>query len=223
MNKLLFGATLFLSSVMSINSFAAFTLNGTRFIYDEGKKNIAIEVTNNSEKTYGGQVWVDNETNANDVFFTPAPNLFKVDGGEKQLIRILYINDVLPKDKESLFWLNVQEIPPAANNDDGNVLAVALNTQVKLIYRPKLLASEREGAEKKVTYNGSVLRNPTPFYFAISQVAVNGIPLKLKKEVMQNISLLAPHSQVDLQQTLSGKVTVEAIDDYGARRIYDIK
>ncbi|EKR5256348.1 fimbrial chaperone protein, partial [Escherichia coli] len=37
-------------------SMAAFVLNGTRFIYDEGKKNISFEVTNNADKTYGGQV-----------------------------------------------------------------------------------------------------------------------------------------------------------------------
>lgn len=37
-------------------SMAAFVLNGTRYIYEEGKRNISFEVTNNAEKTYGGQV-----------------------------------------------------------------------------------------------------------------------------------------------------------------------
>lgn len=41
-------------------SMAAFVLNGTRFIYEEGKKNVSFEVTNNADKTYGGQVWIDN-------------------------------------------------------------------------------------------------------------------------------------------------------------------
>ncbi|HFM3025071.1 TPA: fimbrial chaperone protein, partial [Escherichia coli] len=31
-------------------SMGAFVLNGTRFIYEEGKKNISFEVTNNTEK-----------------------------------------------------------------------------------------------------------------------------------------------------------------------------
>ncbi len=44
------------------------------------------------------------------------------------------------KDRESLFWLNIQEIPPISSADDSNVLAVALNTQVKLIYRPKIFS-----------------------------------------------------------------------------------
>ena len=54
-----------LSISFSSQSMAAFVLNGTRFIYEEGKKNISFEVTNNAEKTYGGQVWIDN-TNQND-------------------------------------------------------------------------------------------------------------------------------------------------------------
>ena len=48
------------------------------------------------------------------------------------------------------------------------MLAVALNTQVKLIYRPKILAEKREDAEKSLTYSGSVLKNPTPYYFCIN-------------------------------------------------------
>ena len=221
MSKLI---SIFITMILSLscfNAYSAFTLNGTRFIYDEGRKNISIEIKNNSNKTYGGQVWVDN-LNSDDVFFVPAPNLFKIGGEEKQLIRLLYVNDTLPKDRESLFWLNVQEIPPVASNDEGNVLAVALNTQVKLIYRPKVLAENREDAEKGLTYSGSTLKNPTPYYFALTQVSVNNSPLSLSKEVEQSISLLAPFSEVNLQRPLSGKVTVEAIDDYGARRTLEL-
>ncbi len=222
MSKLVSIFILMISSLTCFNAYSAFTLNGTRFIYDEGRKNIAIEIKNNSDKTYGGQVWVDN-LKGNDVFFVPAPNLFKIRGEEKQLIRLLYVNDILPKDRESLFWLNVQEIPPVASADEGNVLAVALNTQVKLIYRPKVLAESREDAEKGLTYNGSILKNPTPYYFALTQVSVNNTPLPLSKEIEQSISLFPPFSEVNLQRSLSGKVTVEAIDDYGARRIIELQ
>lgn len=133
------------------------------------------------------------------------------------------MNDILPKDRESLFWLNVQEIPPVATNEESNVLAVALNTQVKLIYRPKILAEKREDAEKGLTYSGSILKNPTPYYFALTQVSVNNRPLSLSKEIEQSISLFPPFSEVNLQRPLSGKVTVEAIDDYGARRVLELQ
>lgn len=221
MNRIVFVFALIISSLTCFKAYSAFTLNGTRFIYDEGRKNIVIEVKNNSDKTYGGQVWIDN-LNGNEVFFIPAPNLFKITGGEKQLIRLLYVNDILPKDRESLFWLNIQEIPPISSADDSNVLAVALNTQVKLIYRPKILAEKREDAEKSLTYSGSVLKNPTPYYFALTQVSVNNNPLVLSKDIEQSISLFPPFSEVNVQRPLLGKVTVEAIDDYGARRVIEL-
>lgn len=46
----------------------------------------------------------------------------------------------LPKDRESLFWLNVQEVPPKpeVKDGEGSVLAMAMNTRVKLIYRPAI-------------------------------------------------------------------------------------
>ena len=42
------------------SAIAAFTLNGTRFIYEEGKKNISFEVSSSSDDIYGAQVWIEN-------------------------------------------------------------------------------------------------------------------------------------------------------------------
>ena len=61
---------------------------------------------------YGGQIWIDNaNTGDQNVYFAPSPTFFKVSGGHKQILRVLKINDSLPKDKESLFWVNVQGNP----------------------------------------------------------------------------------------------------------------
>ncbi|STE74435.1 fimbrial chaperone protein PefD [Escherichia coli] len=51
MNKLGKVALTALLSVSFCNqAMAAFVLNGTRFIYEEGKKNVSFEVTNNADK-----------------------------------------------------------------------------------------------------------------------------------------------------------------------------
>ena len=84
------GVVSLLSLVMSSQAMAAFVLNGTRFIYDEGKKNISFEVTNQSTETYGGQVWIDNTNQDNaQVYMVPAPPFFKVAPKEKQIVRIM--------------------------------------------------------------------------------------------------------------------------------------
>lgn len=203
---------------------ASFTLNGTRFIYNEERKNIAFEVVNNSKSMYGGQVWIDNTNQpAKDVYFIPTPAFFKVEGNKKQIVRIMKINDSLPINQESLFWLNVQEIPPAPSADEGNVLALALNTQVKLIYRPKTLSKQREDAETQLVLSGNVLKNPTPYYFAITSILSGNKPVILSESVKKRLGIFAPFSEVDLGKTIKGKVSVEGIDDYGARRVYSIK
>lgn len=227
--KLIF--TLFLTlCTFSQSAFAAFILNGTRFIYDEGRKNISFEISNESKETYGGQVWIDNVLiPKEDVAFVPMPSFFKVEGGQTQVVRIMKITDKLPKDKESIFWLNVQEIPPV-NKDQNNVMVVAVNTQVKLLYRPTTIIKGRENAESKMTLKkeGSsyVLNNPTPYYFAITELKVNGKTITLSKELSNKLGMISPQSSTllsDIKLTLSSKVIIEAIDDYGAVNKYEVK
>ncbi|EPO8475117.1 fimbrial chaperone [Yersinia enterocolitica] len=230
MNKVMkWGGAMLLSLAVSGQAMAAFVLNGTRFIYEEGKKNTSFEVTNQAEQTFGGQVWIDNTNQGNStVYMIPAPPFFKVAPKEKQIIRIMKTESQLPTDRESLFWLNVQEIPPKPKETDGNVLAVAVNTRVKLIYRPKSLVDGRKGAEKgiKVVNKGgeTYLSNPTPYYFAVTGLKVNGQAVKLSDEVLNKIAQLRPKSEVSLgKQSLNGAVTGEAINDWGGMESYTLQ
>lgn len=218
-----------LSGILAVPSQAAFSLNGTRYIYEEGKKNISFEVSNSSDETWGGQVWIDNESqNKNDVFIVPSPPFFKVDGGSKQIIRLMNVSDTLPKDRESLFMLNVQEVPPMPKNAEGNVIAIAMNTRVKVIYRPKSLAEGRRDAEKQLTLvnrDGSLwIRNPTPYYFAVVKVKNKGIEQKLNDEVADLLSQLKPFSEVNTRlKDLYGEVSVDALNDWGGAVNYVVK
>ncbi|ECG8258428.1 fimbrial chaperone [Salmonella bongori] len=211
---------------ISLSSNAAFSLNGTRYVYEGGKKSLSVMVSNESEQKYAGQVWIDND-NAKDknVYFTTSPTFFKVDPKSKQTIRILDINPDLPQDRETLTWLNVQEIPPAPKAG-GNVLAIALNTRVKLIYRPQTLADGRKEAERKIRLlknNGKYfLENPTPYYFAITGIKVNGTEVKLNKKEGPQLAKFAPFSNVQISNALNGNVTINTIDDYGANNEYQV-
>ena len=226
--KLIF--TLFLTlCTFSQSAFAAFILNGTRFIYDEGRKNISFEISNESKETYGGQVWIDNVLiPKEDVAFVPMPSFFKVEGGQTQVVRIMKITDKLPKDKESIFWLNVQEIPPV-NKDQNNVMVVAVNTQVKLLYRPAGIIKGRNNAESKMLLKKEgtsyILNNPTPYYFAVTEFKVNGKAVPLSKELSNKLGMISPQSSILLngvKLTPTSKVVVEAIDDYGAINKYEV-
>lgn len=216
-----------LATTLSTPAMAAFVLNGTRFIYEEGKKNISLEVTNNAKDTYGGQIWIDNVSqNPSDVFMVPSPPVFKVDAGKKQIIRLMNVNPALPADRESMFRINAQELPPKPAQTEGSVLAIAMNTQVKLIYRPKALNDGRKDAEKKLTTlnKGTTwLKNPTPYYFAVTGLKVNGKTVAIPKDKTAGLAMLAPFSEVDTGLNAGGKVTVLAINDWGGVQDYEIQ
>lgn len=214
------GSALLLLLMISGQSMAAFVLNGTRFIYEEGKKNSAFEVTNQSSETYGGQVWIENTSQTDDTaYLIPVPSFFKVEPKGKQIIRLMKAGS-LPADRESLFWLNVQELPPKPKEVEGGMLAVAINTKVKLIYRPRSLVEGRTGAEKNMLImhrGGKVyLKNPTPYWFAVTAVKVNGQSIKLSDAVLNNVAQMAPGGEISLGNVLlKGAVSVEAVDDWG--------
>lgn len=217
--------------IISSDATAAFVLSGTRFIYDEEKKSIGFDVTNQSKSTYGGQVWITNGDDGikKDIYMIPTPSFFKVAGSEKQVIRVMKIGSGLPLDRETLFKLNVQEIPQKQQLD-GNFLAIAMNTQVKLIYRPKKIKDGRSNAENLISLklcNGiPCLKNPTPYYFAITKLSVNGKAVIFKdKEVMASLNQFAPFSEVILKDAsaspFSGVFSLTAINDWGGDQVYN--
>jgi P pilus assembly chaperone PapD len=214
-----------LVTTLSTPAMAAFTLNGTRFIYEEGRKNISLEVTNNADDTYGGQIWIDNiSADKSGVYVVPSPPVFKVDAGRKQVIRLMNVNPALPADRESMFLINVQELPPKPKQTEGSVLAIAMNTQIKLIYRPKSLTKGRQDAEKKlITINKGTtwLKNPTPYYFAVTGLKAGGRSVTIPKSKEAGLARLAPFSEVDTGLNVSGKLTVKAINDWGGVQDYE--
>ncbi|WP_277621540.1 fimbria/pilus periplasmic chaperone [Pseudomonas chlororaphis] len=203
----------FLGPVSSAH--AALAMDATRYIFPGDKDSVAITVTNESKKTYGGQAWVDNivEKDTRPTFVV-TPSFFKLKGQGKQVLRIIQAND-LPQDHESVYWLNLQDIPPAL---EGSGLALALRTRVKLFYRPAALLKNRKGAEAGMrveTVPGAMaLVNSTPYIFVISAVTdASGKPLKLTAEAADKLLMFMPGGRVVVPP---GIAKVESVDDYGA-------
>lgn len=230
MNKMVkWGLTTLLAFTLSGQALAAFTVSGTRFIYGEGKKNLSFEVTNNAGDTYGGQVWVDNVSESSGVYMVPTPPFFRVSPKQKQIIRVMKTGgETLPSDRESLFWLNIQEIPPQPK-DGENVLSVAINTRIKLFYRPKALEAGRKGAEKKievVSRGGTTyLKNPTPYYFAVVKVEADGKAVALSDDESQKLAMMVPFGEVAVSKLSTGmkNISVSAINDWGGVEDYALK
>lgn len=79
----------------------------------------------------------------------------------------------LPGDRETLFFYNMREIPPAPENSDHAVLQVAIQSRIKVFWRPTALrkkAGEKVELQLQVSQQGNqlTLKNPTAYYLTIA-------------------------------------------------------
>lgn len=220
-NKLLLVFTL---SVYSSLSFSAITIDRTRVVYDGSDKSVSVGVFNrNTEKPYLAQAWVENLDGVKiDKPFVVTPPLQRIDGGDKSQIRIEALPSIseFPQDRESAFYFNVREIPPKPSRP--NTLQLALQTQVKLFYRPKsIVISSTEMAnhpwqEKMVLLknDGKVfINNPTPYY-----ITVLNIGSKNKSDT--DLPMVPPFSKIKTTLTpndISAGVKATYVNDYGGK------
>lgn len=158
-------------------SHASVTLSNTRVVYDADKKESNINVRNNTATPFLVQSWVQgNDLQATKAPFIVTPPLFRMDAGKANALRIIYTGTTLPQDRESLFWLNVKSIP-SSSREDINKLQIAVNTRVKLFYRPTNLADEPADIGKNVRWsienNELIVRNNSSYYISFAEVTIN--------------------------------------------------
>ncbi|RXY18765.1 fimbrial assembly protein, partial [Klebsiella pneumoniae] len=67
------------------------------------------------------------------------PPLFRLKAGEKGFVRVVRSGKKLPDDRESMLWLDIKGIPATEYVPDKNVEQFAINSKIKLIYRPAAL------------------------------------------------------------------------------------
>ncbi len=195
-------------------AYAGVIIGGTRVIFEGGKKETSLSVNNPDTSPYLIQSWVENSGSGKPPFIITPP-LFRLDGQQQNILRILNDGSNLAADRESLYWVNIKSIPSKAANKD-NVLQVAIKTRIKLIYRPQALKDKRpeDVAEQlRWTRSGSQLQvnNPTPYYMNFYEINVGGQRIKDPQWV-------APFATKTyaLNGAVSGSVTWKLISDFGA-------
>lgn len=193
---------------------AGVVVGGTRLIYDGGKKESSLSVSNPDKIPYLIQSWVDaGENNTAKAPFVITPPLFRLDGEQKNIMRVVRAGGDLPTDKESLYWLNVKSIP--STEKKANTLQIAVKTRIKLIYRPAgLPGSLNEAAEGlQWTFSGNSLHvtNSSPYYLTFFTLKVGGNAVK-------EPNMVAPQSSAQFSLPGSangGAVSWQIINDYG--------
>ncbi|WP_114194432.1 fimbria/pilus periplasmic chaperone [Edaphovirga cremea] len=211
--------------LFSTSSLASVVISGTRVIYPSDAREVSVKLSNVGSTPVLIQSWIDTgdstaKPSAIRVPFVLTPPINRVEPSKGQTLRISYAGGALPMDKESVFWLNVLEVPAKnAAKADENTLQMAFRSRIKLFYRPAGLTGNANDAAKAVTWSakGNTLQatNPTPYYVSFANVMVNS-----KK--VDGLMVAPRGNQIfALPANAGNKVSGEFVNDYGAVNSFD--
>ncbi|WP_241017143.1 fimbria/pilus periplasmic chaperone [Paraburkholderia sp. Ac-20342] len=213
---------------------ASVTISGTRIVYPLEQREVSVKLNNDSSEPSLVQVWID-DGNANakpdeiKVPFVITPPIFRMDPKKSQTLRVTYSGEALPQDRESVFWLNVLDIPPKVEaTADTNTLQLAYRTRIKIFVRPSKLPGIPEDAPAQLSWKIAAspdgkgqavsVTNPTPYYVSFSEVDVASGGHTFKNE---RGGMVAPYATevlpIDKMNGASAgaKVHFIAISDFG--------
>lgn len=205
---------------------AAIALDRTRVIFNAGPKSLTLGISNqNKSLPYLAQAWLEDADGKKiEAPVMALPPLQRVEPGAKGQVKIQETGSLagLPQDRESLFYFNVREIPPKSSKP--NTLQLALQTRVKMFYRPEALEIKQgddNEAQKKLTLvrqgDSYQLTNPTPYFVTIvaASASAKGNSVDGFKPVMVN-----PKSSIALGASgsvLGSHPVLTFVNDYGGR------
>lgn len=207
---------------------AGVVVNGTRVIYPAQSREVTVQVDNVGDSPALVQAWIDNgdvnqTADTSDAPFVLTPPIARVEPGRSQALRVIFSGAPLPTDRESVFWLNVLDVPPSPDNDDSeeqNYLQVAFRSRLKLFYRPQGLKGVANDAPAALRWTrmGDRLRveNPSPFYVTLAEVHV--VSGSDEKTVEDKGAMIAPKQSLEFAASAtSDQVRFTTINDYGGR------
>lgn len=214
---------------------AGIVITGTRVIYPEGQKEVSVKLNNNGNLPALVQAWTDagdakaSPTDAKTPFVL-SPPVFRVDPSKGQTLRLMLKGEQMPAGRESVYYLNVLEIPPKAQQQsDANTLQMAFRSRIKIFYRPAGLTGKPDEAPAQLRWTlvpgkdgkGYALQASNPSRYHVSQVGLS-LVAGGKRHAAEDGMVGPEETRQFAIQGLSGKpgagakVEFEAINDYGA-------
>ena len=222
---------------------ASVTMTGTRIIYPAGSSSVNLEFANKNIIPYAVQVWIDSgdedstPATAN-THFIATPAMFRIMPGSGQILRLTYSGGKdLPQDRESVFYFNFLQIPPANLDKDSeqkrNSVLVMLKNRVKIFYRPQSIAKKISNNKDDIQIathqvgDKTILKinNTSPFFVSLVNVNIKSGDKKFNRSA----DMLAPFSltEINFEKLPSMKnfiVELTSINDQGAyvNHVYEI-
>lgn len=224
MSKFLLGLGVF---CLSMAAQASIVIQGTRVVYPGDAKSIDVGITNPDQSPALIQSWIEqgDQSNQTKIPFIITPPLTRIEANTEQSLRVRYTGEALPSNQESLFYLNILDVPPKPKNaqEEQSYLQVTILSRLKFFYRPKGLPYSIDEAYDKVMWQlqgqSLALHNPTPYYITYAALAIKDANQTVVQSISE-IDMIAPFSTqtIELQQHAPNATSVQwyIINDYGA-------
>ncbi|SQI44038.1 Chaperone protein focC precursor [Leminorella richardii] len=215
--------------LLSAEAYSAVRPQLTRIVAYAEDKETPIEVVNESQETYLIQSWLEDlKGNENGLPLVLTPPVMKIGGKQEGKLRLVVLPGEIPQDRESVYWLSIQEIPPKAKDGGDNKLVLAIRSRLKVFVRPKGLdGTKASDAVKSLSWSveregGDVwlkATNPTPYHVSFGKLELKaggakGITLEDKIQMPPPMG----SQRYAVPKSLKGKsvtITYSGVNDYG--------
>jgi P pilus assembly chaperone PapD len=226
-------------ALLGASVYAGVSLESTRVIYKEGQRDISLKLSNTDKlKNALVQIWMDDgdpdaDAGQASIPFLINPPLAKIEAAKSQVVRIAFIGEKLNPQSETVFWLNVLEIPPKST--EASQLSFAIRSRVKFFYRPKAIQALEPLNPEKMQWRWSnagtsaqiQATNNSAFHWTItSAVAVIG-PNEYDLNI---VTMLSPGQAISLplkalERIPSGpaRMRIIAINDFGGESKFEFE
>jgi chaperone protein EcpD len=223
--------------LLAVPAHASVVISATRLIYPSQATEVTVQLLNRDPQPALLQVWIDDgDAQANPdtlkVPFVVSPVMMRIEAQKGQVLRVMHTGEPLPGDRESLFWLNVLQVPPRTEAT-ANSLQMAIRTRIKLLYRPQGLAGQASEAPtalhwSTVRSDGQWFiqaRNQGPYFvnFGAINLLVDGRSLEAGAGHVPPFGQARFPIKGESGQSSDGKVSYIALDDYGAGRPGEVR
>ena len=211
----------------------AVAIQGTRVIYSENDNEQIVKLVNRGDRPALVQNWIDAgnpdlAAGSQKVPFLLTPPIVRIEANQGQSLRLIHAPDIaddLPGDRESVFYLNMLEIPPKRENNGQNVLQLAVRTRIKLFFRPSELRGEPRDAAGTLLWRlidndrgyELLVQNPSDYHVSINEVELGGVGLVTPTMVSPRSTAAVKLKGGPRKDSLE-KLRFEWLDDHGATR-----
>lgn len=219
-----FSSALAMSSLLfAAHAMAVVNVDRTRIVFNAGESSQTLNLKNGAEYPSVVQIWSDDgdlmqspELSTAPIFAMPP--MMKLAPDEQRAIRlVLTSRQSLPEDRESLYWLNIYQIPALTRHTGGaeQKILLPLRLRLKVFVRPAALGAPKLEDVQKLRFvvhdRQLTVENPTAWYMSLR--------LQVANKVKVDDVLVAPFGSFTLPLTQPVKVgesvTYEVFDDNG--------